>query len=338
MRKECEVRRTELLRSLSATTLTFLVLCGAAQAGGSTADRPGAQDHPLVSRYAGSELRLHGEENYGSAPTFVSGNGKVKGKVESVMQEGRITNRLYWGPPGRTPLEVFRNYQSALRAAGYDTQYMCEEAQCHKDMIQKRMERWAATTRWAGGERSMFEVVNLFGNRPRFHYLHARKNGANGAVNVHLAVSMTEKGDRSQQFIQVIEAARMDENMVDAATIGSALAQEGRIALYGILFETGSAVVGPGSDATLEQMAMALKSKPALKVYIVGHTDNQGAPEANLALSRNRARAVAELLGSRHAIDPERLQAEGVASLAPVASNEHEQGRARNRRVELVLR
>ena len=83
-------------------------------------------------------------------------------------------------------------------------------------------------------------------------------------------------------------------------------------------------------------MARLLRSQPALKVFIVGHTDNAGGFDANLALSAARAQAVVAAL-SRAGINPQRLAAKGLANLAPVASNAEEAGRTRNRRVEMVL-
>ena len=83
-------------------------------------------------------------------------------------------------------------------------------------------------------------------------------------------------------------------------------------------------------------VAKLLRDNAGLRVYIVGHTDNAGALDGNLALSQRRADAVVAALVGTHKIDAKRLAARGVASLSPVASNRAEPGRARNRRVELV--
>jgi outer membrane protein OmpA-like peptidoglycan-associated protein len=85
-------------------------------------------------------------------------------------------------------------------------------------------------------------------------------------------------------------------------------------------------------------MAALLKAQPAWRVFIVGHTDNVGSYDANQALSQQRAQTVvAALATAPYAIDPKRLVAKGVANIAPVASNGDDAGRARNRRVEMVL-
>jgi OOP family OmpA-OmpF porin len=102
-------------------------------------------------------------------------------------------------------------------------------------------------------------------------------------------------------------------------------------------FDTGKALVKPESKAQLEPMATLLKTHADYNVYIVGHTDNVGAFESNLALSRQRAEAVREALVRDYQIAAARMTPYGVASVAPVASNAQEAGRARNRRIELVL-
>jgi len=84
-------------------------------------------------------------------------------------------------------------------------------------------------------------------------------------------------------------------------------------------------------------MAKMLKQEPSARVYIVGHTDDTGALSHNLKLSRDRAGAVVKALVAQYGISSNRLVAEGVASFAPVASNASDQGRALNRRVEMVL-
>ena len=92
----------------------------------------------------------------------------------------------------------------------------------------------------------------------------------------------------------------------------------------------------PESKAQLDEMAKLLTANPALKVYIVGHTDNQGQLAHNVDLSQRRAEAVTQALATTYRIAPARLVAKGVASLSPVASNADDAGRAQNRRVGFV--
>ena len=124
--------------------------------------------------------------------------------------------------------------------------------------------------------------------------------------------------------------------VVNADGLVKGLSEEGKIALYGIYFDTGRAEIKPESKPQLDEMAKILTADKQRKVFIVGHTDNQGALTANLALSQKRADAVVAYLIANYQIDATRLSARGVANFSPVASNRNDAGRARNRRVELV--
>jgi OmpA-OmpF porin, OOP family len=111
---------------------------------------------------------------------------------------------------------------------------------------------------------------------------------------------------------------------------------EGRVALYGIFFDFNKADLKPESDPQLAQMAAYIKAHPTERVFITGHTDNQGTLDLNLGLSQRRADAVMKGLEQRYGVDPKQVAARGLASLAPLASNATDDGRAKNRRVELV--
>lgn len=116
------------------------------------------------------------------------------------------------------------------------------------------------------------------------------------------------------------------------------LGSTGHVAIYGIYFDTDSAGIKPESGSVIAEIARLLASKPALSLYIVGHTDNTGPYEHNMKLSRERAASVVTELASRQGVAAARLTAVGVGPVAPVASNGSEEGRAKNRRVELVER
>lgn len=114
------------------------------------------------------------------------------------------------------------------------------------------------------------------------------------------------------------------------------LTAEGHVRLDGIDFATGGAAFAEGSDAVLDRVARLLNDQVGLRLVIVGHSDNQGGLDGNIALSRSRAEAVLEALVTR-GVDRGRLEARGIGFLSPLASNATPEGRARNRRVELVL-
>lgn len=143
---------------------------------------------------------------------------------------------------------------------------------------------------------------------------------------------------RSDSYWQsVVERQPMQQEVViDAISIGNSLDSNGRVALYGIYFDTAKSDLKPESDATLAEIAQFLKHQPMLKVFIVGHTDTLGDPAANLKLSLARAQSVASALSDKYGIADTRLAPFGNGPYAPVASNKTEEGRAKNRRVELV--
>ena len=310
----------------------------AALAAAPSVDRAGGKDHPLVSRYEGSILYDYGMNQL--APAQLIERDKTGPVLRPV--EGRLSNRLYWGPKDTPALAIFRNYQQALQAAGFDILFSCETRECEQLRIQRKVSSFPRDARWVKGD-PLVNILNS-GNQDDFHYISARRQAGSGFAYVQVALSAPSgEGDRAgrvRQFIQVIEPAQaeMGKVTVDAKAIGAGLARDGKIALYGVHFDTSKAVLRADSAPQLQSMADALKASPGLKVLIVGHTDNQGEIDANLALSHKRAQAVADALSGKYGIPASRLSARGVASFAPVSTNASEEGRAKNRRVEMVVR
>lgn len=141
----------------------------------------------------------------------------------------------------------------------------------------------------------------------------------------------------SMQLIYIVAKAAMQQDIVaNADVFSNDIRTTGHAAVYGIYFDTGKSVVKPESDAALVEIAKLLKADAGLKVYVVGHTDNVGSMDSNMKLSQARAEAVVNALVGKHGIAAARLKSNGVSSLAPVASNDTEDGKAKNRRVELV--
>ena len=152
----------------------------------------------------------------------------------------------------------------------------------------------------------------------------------------HEAWAQAERGN-GRIWLRVVETGAMKQYVVaDAAALGSGIRSTGHVAVYGIHFDTNKAAVKPASKPALDEIAKLLKQDPALKLAVVGHTDMVGAPEANMALSQARAEAVVQALVGQYAVAASRLKGHGVGPLAPVASNDTDEGRAQNRRVELV--
>lgn len=141
------------------------------------------------------------------------------------------------------------------------------------------------------------------------------------------------EANRETYTLVVVEKAALVQE-VTASNMLDALNRDGRIALQ-ILFDTGKATIKPESAAVVEEIASLLRENPALKVGIEGHTDAAGSAKANRTLSAQRAKAVADAVAAK-GIDPKRMKPAGFGQDRPVADNSTDEGRARNRRVEIV--
>jgi outer membrane protein OmpA-like peptidoglycan-associated protein len=123
---------------------------------------------------------------------------------------------------------------------------------------------------------------------------------------------------------------------VNASSLANDISRTGHAAIYGIYFDTGKADVKPESETTLAEIAKLLQQEPGLKLYVVGHTDNAGTLASNMDLSKRRGDAVVKVLTTKYNIAGARLSSQGDGPTAPVATNDSEEGRAKNRRVELA--
>jgi OOP family OmpA-OmpF porin len=136
--------------------------------------------------------------------------------------------------------------------------------------------------------------------------------------------------------LHIIERQLMQQDVIsDAAALRSGLQQNGHVEVPGIFFDFGKWDIKPESEPALKELAAMLQANSAVRVWVVGHTDNVGSVDANMTLSAARAASVVKALVQR-GIGAPRLAPHGAGPYAPVASNAADEGRARNRRVELV--
>ncbi|MEY4561428.1 MAG: hypothetical protein RLZZ618_705 [Pseudomonadota bacterium] len=298
----------------------------------------GAKDSGVIGRYAGSVMDNAAVEAFASVRVPMGPARYASDKLvfdKAVTVEGQLGAYFYVGPKARGALEVFRNYQAALAQGGFTTLYSCALNDCRDGLITGNFSNEVIDPRrWDGARNSPASAVS---RDVRFLSAKARRNGA----PVHVMVFVAEPDstwEAPTAVVIVVQSKPMDTGLVTVSSeqLQKGLAAEGRVALYGIYFDTARAELKPESKPQLDMMARLLTGDKALKVLIVGHTDNQGAAEASLTLSQRRAEAVVAALVATYKIDAARLKARGVASFAPVASNRSDTGRAKNRRVELV--
>ena len=157
-------------------------------------------------------------------------------------------------------------------------------------------------------------------------------------IYVSLHLEQDNPGVPAQVQLDVIEMKAMQSGMVsvNAEALAGDITRTGHASIYGIYFDTGKADIKPESDATLKEIAKLLQQDAQLKLYVVGHTDNVGTLMANTDLSQRRADAVLNALTTKYGAAAARLHAVGAGPIAPAATNDTEEGRAKNRRVELV--
>ena len=158
--------------------------------------------------------------------------------------------------------------------------------------------------------------------------------------DVHAAILIGEVNRLVSAFVAVVEAEAIEEDniRVDAGQMARAIAADRKVSVYGIVFDYDDDTLKPESKPTLDAIAKLLDEQPQLRLEIVGHTDNRGTPQYNLDLSRRRAARVVEALTRDYGVAPDRLTSSGAGMMAPIASNDTDEGRAKNRRVELVAR
>lgn len=303
---------------LCTALVVMLVIPGLAVA----ADAPGSADYPGIGRYEGSEIIKHRVEDYGET-FFATGpvQSKKDAETTTLRMEGRITRIVYRVPPGVSALEVFRNFQARIEEAGYKEIFAGGPDQV--DSYDLRYNHPA-------------EVLEVISMSDKVYYLAARKQSDGAETVLSLLVSPHSGGDGQRVRLIAAESKQMEARMVDAEAMHRALSESGRIALYGIYFDTDSAEIKSESEPTLAEIAELMSGQPNLTVIVVGHTDTQGGFDYNMDLSSRRAAAVKQTLIEHYGVAPGRLKSAGVGYLAPAATNETDEGRAMNRRVELV--
>ena len=301
----------------------------------------GGKDHPAFSRFAGAVLLNQKTDEYVPIP-FALGNIIVDPtsrdfqpeKFESL--EGKVSSYFYLAPASTASLEVFRNYQSALAAAGFAVLYSCQRKQCGggntHGMFYNRLANFARSP----------NANNAFVSSQDCYYIGAKKSaGGRDTYAMFMVGSYSSAFDGRAAILQVVvepKPAKLGAVQINAAGLAQAIGNEGKVALYGLYFDTDRAAIKPESKPQLDEIGKFLQKNSGISVIVVGHTDSQGTFEHNMTLSQQRADAVLHALVTDYKINPARLLAKGAGSIAPVASNHSDDGRARNRRVEIVER
>ena len=306
-------------------------------------DAKGSMDHALISRFDGSIIKHYEVKQFDEyilpLGKFVEKDGrkpwkivKSKRKLSKIKKlEGKITRIQYKAPVGRSTFEIFSNYKLALKDAGFEILFIA---------MGKELGRYNV---WPD---HLYSVLNPLVGNTKFElngedgyqrYLSAKLSRPEGDIYVSLNISL---GWNKWPVIQldVIEVKPMETDLVrvNMDALAKEIDKTGHMAVDGIYFDTNKAQLKPESEFALNEIAKLLQHNSRLKLYVVGHTDSVGKLNYNMKLSQNRADSVVKKLISDHGVDVTRLIAFGVGPLVPEASNSTEDGRTKNRRVELV--
>lgn len=303
-----------------------------------------AQDHPLLGHIEGSTPKGYLETEYDEARLIV---GPMDENLSRAQQgdgwetfEGKIYHIYHLLPDGLSSLAALRNYEKSLNDKGFVTVFSCgtEAGTCFTHgrgvpglMLGMALDGTVDMPRLEAGD----HIRNLFytGNG---RYLFARLDRPEGAVYASLAFSDSASG----RFVlaRMVESGDMALSgfaVTPPSELGQKLDADGKVNIYGILFDFDKADIKPESGPQLQAIAELLSGQPQLRLMVTGHTDNQGGADYNRDLSERRANAVIAALQANYGIEAGRLAARGMGFSEPVASNDDEAGRALNRRVEL---
>lgn len=304
-----------MFRSLIACTSLTLLIAASATAAIAQQDVDG---HPLVTPYEGSsgggEFREFDEYDL-----IVGFDFEARAAVTRPVR-GRVTRLYYDNPDDRSELEIFTNYREALDEAGFEPLWECAgDGSCT-----------------SSSSRNAFHQANGMSaiNGPNSRYAAGTLNYGDRLAYIAIGVG------RHGTSIDIVETDEMDRGMaaISVEALAGGLDAEGHVRVDGLLFAHDSDTLLPGSAPALEVLSDLMTGRPELSLYVVGHTDMTGGLAYNLGLSERRAASVVRALVEDYGIAAGRLEARGVGPLAPEASNAGEDGRALNRRVEIVAR
>jgi OmpA-OmpF porin, OOP family len=327
-----------------------------------TADKKGSKDSPLLKRYEGSFIVAYEHKSFDEFNLPLSKLEEVADKKDTHNNrfyepkqkkslEGERTRLVYLIPADRSPLEVLRNYEEEIKKKGGKILFECKAEECGGDesrsssggggdmslsMYLYPQERISDPNFSNGSCAQTEQIVDQ-----RYAAAELPDEGAHISIltyTMHDDLYCKAFDSRSIAVVDILQTKAREQKMVTvkAEEMASKIANTGSVALYGIYFDFNKSDLKPESDATLNEIAKLLKNDNSLKLLVVGHTDNVGTFDFNTGLSQRRAAAVVAALSTKYGIAKSRLTPVGVSFAAPVASNKTDEGRAKNRRVELV--
>jgi len=299
-------------------------------------DKSGCEDHAVITRYPGAIIEYCDIKNY-STLKIPTGPEVGYRKIEQWIEVSGKQTRLYYSIKGDIIVnEVYQNYLTALKTSEFN-------------LLANRLHQERNVSKEVGGNtwQGNYFRANPFptsvginidkgtGTMGGTFYIAGNKG------NMYLTVLGKRYSDNETVvLLDILETEEMKDELItiNADFIAEKLFNEGKVALQNILFDHNKAIIKDESKPLLEEIATFLKENPSVVIFVVGHTDMTGEVQYNIELSSKRAKAVSDFLTNQHQIASNRLLSHGVGPLAPIDNNLTETGKAKNRRVELVLK
>ncbi|MGC9375477.1 MAG: OmpA family protein [Bacteroidales bacterium] len=285
------------------------------------------ENNDIISLYDGSKLVY--DDNIGFETHYY-----LTGPNSHEAIDGKIQRQFCKAPEGVSAYEIIKNYEKAIQTKNGTIIHLSRSAKTYKDE-ETGETIWFMRDLFAKGRlnhSSSYSYLQL----PNYaqDYVAGKISTAENDIYISVAAAQIEKN--VYYTLVTLLAEPMDMNNVTLNVLNDGIAKSGRVAIYDIYFDTGKSEVKDESSFALKTIADYLKNNSGQKFLIVGHTDNTGDFDANIKLSSDRAEAVKQKLVADYNIPAEQLKTYGVGSTSPQMSNSTEDGKARNRRVELV--
>ncbi|MFN2396529.1 MAG: OmpA family protein [Bacteroidales bacterium] len=257
----------------------------------------------------------------------------LTGPTSHKAVDGKMRRQFCELPEGISSYEVIKNYEKAIQSKGGTIIHLSRSAKRYTDEDSGERVRFMQDLftrgRKANGGYAYLQLPNFAQD-----YVAGKISTAENDIYISVAAAVVES--KTYYTLVTVLAEPMDMDNVTLNVLNEGIADKGKIAIYDIYFDTGKSEVKNESNSALAIIADYLKDNPDKKFIIVGHTDNTGDFDANVTLSNDRAKAVIEKLVAEYGIEQAQLIPYGVGSVSPQMSNATDEGKARNRRVELV--
>jgi len=298
-----------------------------------TKDINGAKDNPLISRFSNSFIGYYNTVKW---DTYILPVSKIKNKGgekswdKKLKLEGKVNRIQYTTDKNNTASLVYANYLSAFKKSNWEILF----SGSGDNELGNESYEW---------QYYMFQeglgLDKKYGSKYGFRgddYAYISAKSEDNDISYYAMIYIIEKDNFTMINQDIINVKNPDLGLVTAKLLTEKIDKKGHLALDGIFFKTGKATLTEKSVPALKNISEYLNSNKGKKYFIVGHTDNVGDFVVNMTLSGNRAKAVMNELISKYGVSTEQLKTYGVANLSPMVSNTTDEGKAKNRRVEIV--